>query len=446
MDEDFLHFVWKHQMFNATVFQATGSERITVLKPGLHNHDSGPDFLQGMVDIAGIRNAGSIEIHLKSSDWYLHNHQFDPLYDQVVLHVVWKYNKAVFRRDGSEIPTIEIEPYVRKDVLQNYRSFQSHFQEPIPCSSQIDQVRSIILSLQINDQLQKRFFRKSLSMRIDLQSGLTWNDLAIRQIIRVFGFKTNKQPFSWLAEKLDLKIHKLLTSNPKGQAALIFGTAGLLEGRAINNEEGLFKDNLKKEYEFLKHKHRYDFIYPIWKYHCTRPQNFPTIRIAQLNEIIKQPGKVMEGIHHLYTIDLWEKFLIKELPDFWNHHFHLNRKSCDKVGHKLGKPAAHLVIINAIAPIAYLYGQIHGNEKMVAYAYELLETLKWESNKFTKSLKQIGFPAKNAADSQGSMELYNELCSKHQCLNCSVGHEILTRKQPKHIDQQKITEVRPAHH
>ena len=44
----------------------------------------GPDFFNAKVKIGGTLWVGNIEIH-KASDWYLHGHDRDTHYDNVVL-------------------------------------------------------------------------------------------------------------------------------------------------------------------------------------------------------------------------------------------------------------------------------------------------------------------------------------------------------------------------
>ena len=56
-------------------------------------------------------NLENVEIHIKSSDWYVHNHENDKNYDNVILHVVWEHDTDVFRKDKTTIPTLELKSY-----------------------------------------------------------------------------------------------------------------------------------------------------------------------------------------------------------------------------------------------------------------------------------------------------------------------------------------------
>ena len=87
MKEDFLHYVWKCKKFYFKNLKSTQGSEIQILSVGEQNNDSGPDFFNAKLRIDGQLWAGNVEIHIKSSDWYLHNHEMDKQYDNVILHV-----------------------------------------------------------------------------------------------------------------------------------------------------------------------------------------------------------------------------------------------------------------------------------------------------------------------------------------------------------------------
>ena len=87
---------------------------ITLISVGQHNFNSGPDFFNAQLIIDDQLWAGSVEIHIKSSDWYLHGHEKDMNYDNVILHVVWEHDTEIFRKDNKSIPTLSLKNYVVK--------------------------------------------------------------------------------------------------------------------------------------------------------------------------------------------------------------------------------------------------------------------------------------------------------------------------------------------
>ena len=100
-----------------------------IINPGTYIEDEGPDFFNAQLNIGNQLWAGMVEIHVKSSDWYVHNHETDSNYDNVILHVVWEHDTEVFRKDNMLIPTLEIKHYVSKTALNNYEKLFSKSQK-----------------------------------------------------------------------------------------------------------------------------------------------------------------------------------------------------------------------------------------------------------------------------------------------------------------------------
>jgi len=88
--ERLLQFIWQFQYFNNNELTAVSGENVQVLLPGQFNTNQGPDFTDGKIRIDNTTWAGTIELHIKTSDWNKHAHQHDSNYNNVVLHVVWE--------------------------------------------------------------------------------------------------------------------------------------------------------------------------------------------------------------------------------------------------------------------------------------------------------------------------------------------------------------------
>lgn len=122
MKEDFLHYCWKYQYFKPEELLTSNGESIVVKSAGIHNTNSGPDFLNARLIIGDKEWAGNVEIHINSSDWYKHKHQSDKSYDSVILHVVFKYDAEVLLSDDSVIPTLELNRLIYSEAFDNYQN------------------------------------------------------------------------------------------------------------------------------------------------------------------------------------------------------------------------------------------------------------------------------------------------------------------------------------
>src|SRR5687768_14116095 len=103
MTEKLLQYIWQFQHFNQLSLQTTAGENLQIITPGKLNKDQGPDFLNSQVRIGNTILAGSVELHLKTSQWKEHGHDNDPNYRNVVLHVVFENDMQDFH-----LPVLEL--------------------------------------------------------------------------------------------------------------------------------------------------------------------------------------------------------------------------------------------------------------------------------------------------------------------------------------------------
>ena len=133
MDEKFLQYIWRSQAFHGVNLRSAKGKEVNIFSPGTQNSDAGPDFLNSKLAINNILWFGNVEVHVNSSDWYLHGHQHDPAYENVILHIVWHHNKDIKRSDGTEVDTLEISRFVTSNIVDKYQSFFQEKRE-IPCA------------------------------------------------------------------------------------------------------------------------------------------------------------------------------------------------------------------------------------------------------------------------------------------------------------------------
>ena len=128
--EKLLHYIWKHRILPLAELQTTDGRSVEVIDPGLHNMHAGPDFFNAKVRIDGVMWVGNVEIHERSADWFLHGHDTDAAYNNVVLHVAAVVDADVVTERGDHLPQVQLE--VPQHVLANYRRLLAFDRYP-PC-------------------------------------------------------------------------------------------------------------------------------------------------------------------------------------------------------------------------------------------------------------------------------------------------------------------------
>lgn len=117
MNEQLLHYIWQFCHFDITTLFTTKQLSISILKVGIHNFDSGPDFKSSQIRIGDLVWNGDVELHINSSDWNKHKHQYDEKYNSVILHVVSNHDEEVKTANGDEIPCLELCSVVDKNLF-----------------------------------------------------------------------------------------------------------------------------------------------------------------------------------------------------------------------------------------------------------------------------------------------------------------------------------------
>jgi len=86
----------------------SNGETCQLLFAGHPGSAAGPDALDAIIQFPGheLSRVGAIEFHVRASDWYHHQHQSDPRYNTVILHVVLVCDEPSLAlcQDGRTIP------------------------------------------------------------------------------------------------------------------------------------------------------------------------------------------------------------------------------------------------------------------------------------------------------------------------------------------------------
>ena len=84
-----------------------------------------------------------------------------------------------------------------------------------------------------------------------------------------------------------------------------------------------------------------------------------------------------------------------------------------------------LIIINAIAPFLFFYGNEHSCVEMKDFSHNILRNMPAENNRIIRKWADLGMHADSAFDSQALLQLFHLYCNKRKCMNCSWGHKLI---------------------
>lgn len=386
----------------------TDGKNFKLIYQGDYNaNESGPDFLNAKIEIEGIIWSGNVEIHVKSKDWYAHNHHFDNAYDSVILHVVYQYNGDV-KIGETILPVLEIKDYID---MHHYRRFEKLLKakKTILCGSALMEFPSIYFIEMKERALVQRLSRKTNNLFQTVHSTDPKNVLYFL-IARAMGTKVNQLPFEELTYRLPLSIIKQMKKKRQAQAICL--ASGLFIPESENdvlistrlNQNGTFDNRVFKS---------------AWKQGGVRPSNHPYKRIVQFAYIIQKFDFSVSFVY-LNSKELYQYII--ELLDLSK----LKITEVDSI-EDLTLSFKHQLIINCFSPFLVWYGNNVEDEALVEKGIDLLQQIPPEENGIIKKWRNYGIVANNAAESQALLEIFNEFCVNKKCLTCTVGNKLLSK-------------------
>ena len=420
MKEDFLHYLWKFKKFDTLNLKTFNGEEITIINVGQYLELAGPDFFNAQIVIGNQKWAGNVEIHLKSSDWYVHHHERDEAYENVILHVVWEHDTEIFRSNNSEIPVLELKNYVDSATITNYKSLMSP-KSWIFCEKQIKEIDEFVFKNWQERLFFERLERKSKPI-YDLlkETNNDWEAVLFCLLAKNFGLNTNGEIFLKIAQSIPFSIIRKESFEVENLEALLLGNSGLLDA---DKEDNYFKD-LKFRYFYLLHKYQIErkLVEPV-QFFKHRPDNFPTIRLSQLANLYHSQQNLFSIISTSNSVkSIYETFEIST-SNYWENHYQFDKES-PKKKKKLSKSFIDLVIINTIIPLQFAYAKSQGKEISEALI-QLINEVAPEKNAIMDKFSSFGIKSKNAFETQSLLQLKNEYCNKSRCLDCAIGMELL---------------------
>jgi hypothetical protein len=335
--------------------------------------------------------------------------------------VVFENDLLIKRRNGEPIPTLVLKDIFPPDVYETYNYFLNNHLW-IPCALKLADARSMVMADWLTALTVSRLERKSTELEHLLQfTGHDWNQAFFQALSATLGFRINKQPFELLARHTPIQCLEKHRDQLFQVEALLFGQAGLLEGRYRE----AYPKKLKKEYQHLKNKFSLKPISGhLWKFMRLRPNNFPTIRLAQLAMMIHLRSNLFSEIIENAGYDRLIRLFTIGVSDYWKAHYYFDRPS-KNIGKSISPSTVDLIVINNVVPFLFVYGRLKGQRHYQDRAFELLDSIPAESNSIVRKFIEFGLKPSSASQSQALLELKTNYCDQKKCLECRIGLDLI---------------------
>ena len=425
--ERLMQYVWQHRLWVSQSMFTVDGRKVQVIDPGMLNTDAGPDFFNAKVKIDGETWVGNVEIHVRASDWYRHGHDKDVAYDNVILHVVEKDDMAVKRSNGDVIPQLCMP--CSAQFSEQYMRLVGSAASELPCAAEIASLPSIYLTDMISTLGYERLYQKveRIEQMLARFNG-DWNEVCYVMLARSLGFGINSEAFERLALSVPLKVMEKHSDSLTAIEAMLFGQSGLLDDAP---KDDTYISMLRTEYEYYAHK--FELKRPLslsWKMARMRPQGFPHRRIAVLASMIAGGFNYASTMMTAKNVDEIRALFEVELSGFWTHRCSFKSEGGGS-RRGLSENSMSILIINAVVPLIYAYGQLHDDSEACERAVKMLQSLKPERNSIVELFARAGIKCGDAFATQALIQLRREYCETRKCLYCRIGHRMLALKARK---------------
>lgn len=406
MKEKYLHLLWRLKRLPFHTLKLTDGRDFRLHESGVYNEfGSGPDFLNAKVEMDGLIWNGNVEMHVRSSDWYSHGHHRDNAYNNVVLHIVLEDDKPVIQ-NGNLLPTLEIGHVIDQKHYQNFERL-NYRTCGLPCDPFLSLVEPVHVRQMIDRSVINRLERKMCELQ-KLFEPTQKEQMIYYLLARSFGSKYNSQSFEELATRLPYSVIRRM---PHDKAVKL-----IQQVSGTNNAESFddWIDHLNVNVRELPSVQ--SMSYKSWTRGGIRPGAKPGIRVQQFAEIVSRLDLV-------YLSSLYDPVEIKAHIYEMIHRYNKNQS---KKHLRISRALTDQILINCFVPYLYFLSKKEKSVSPESFA-ELLMFIVPERNSKMDFWKKRGIVPENAWDTQGLLELYNEMCMKKKCLTCSIGISTLSK-------------------
>ncbi|MGC4191970.1 MAG: DUF2851 family protein [Thermomicrobiales bacterium] len=413
--------------------------RIDIVFPGHWSHGFGPDFHDAMLDVRGEGlRTGSVEIHLRTSDWTSHRHHLDPRYNDVILHIVSRHDALETRRaDGKLVPiaVLDVDDAVLFQIDARLPEIWTQLGSET-CAPDLarDHPERLVLAIQ-------RLGDERLTERVSRFEGdLSEEPPGIvleRAIFDAFGYTENRQGMAALHDRLATSgfgpgIARECDADARFDhaAAILLGLGGFLPlSPADAHMAGIStarQDAIEAIWVTVPARDRVDTLPPtIWQRARTRPANHPATRIVALAGLLaNMRSELLE-----WTRDWTRSPSPKEAVD--------GVRELTRTAHSptLGTDRAIALVASVLIPFAIAYAHAIDDPGIVPNVVDLWDRLPGSElgrparRAMTQVAGDIRLRGLGERGNQGLLHLDRTLCTPRRCMECPIATEVLIEER-----------------
>jgi hypothetical protein len=405
-------------------FTTTDGRIVRIVQFGIWNHESGPDFAEAAVSIdGGPAERGHIELDPDARDWERHGHSTNAAYDGVLLHIFFERGEAEsFTRTSKhrQIPQVRLS----LAMIEEPPTPQPEA-KPGRCVGPLRDLPESKVRDVLRDAALFRMRKKGAAfLRTEEIHGP--DEMLFQALAATLGYKSNKLPFTLLAQRLPLK---LLRAAKDDAPALLFGVAGFLNQNDLAPFDSTTRIYLRQLWEqWWPRRAEFERLTvprPLWKMSGQRPMNHPQRRLAALAQLIAQWPRV-RALRVACISSAITDFCAELSDEYWDVHYTVTSKPAAKRMALIGETRVTEMLANVFFPLALATSPERWEE------FSRLPATLTNSRVEIAALRLFGGAPlgqellKKAAFQQGLLQVYEDFCQRDasDCQRCLFPEQL----------------------
>ena len=423
--------IWQDCLAGRTDLVTEEEGPVEVVYPGRPNDDRGADLKDCVITVGRRLRRGDVEVHVRSSSWWGHGHHQDPVYNRVILHVVYQRDtdRAVVRQDGHTVPTLTLGRYVAGGAGPRAAVYPFN-RRLLPCRAVAGRRSDEFLGGVLDSAGDLRFTARVAGFRAAL-SRLVPAQALYEGILEALGYVKNKMPMLELAGRLPFA--RLAGAAPSGvpdeeclarYQALLLGTAGLLPPG-----DEAWAARLKCTWESSGAGETMSA--GDWRSFKVRPGNLPRRRLAAMSYLLlryRDEGLLAGLVRALENAGTdtgkrgLENSLLVAASDYWAANLDFGLPARHTAPSLLGEDRVGAIVINVLLPFAAAWGSTALMEKApeIYHSYPALAENAPERH-VRRQLGVSRLTVNSARRQQGLLHIYKTYCAQGKCVACPLG-------------------------